>query len=80
MATHYIMPLGFIDRTTDDGAIFLLTSAEGLQRTETRHSGGGVAIPTRIPGPSQGPRHHHRRRLHNRHIHHRGICKRFQMA
>ena len=28
MATHYIMPLGFIDRTTDDGAIFLLTSAE----------------------------------------------------
>ena len=28
MATPYIMPLGFIDRTTDDGTIFLLTNPE----------------------------------------------------
>ena len=26
MATPYIMPLGFIDRTTDDGAIIMLTN------------------------------------------------------
>ena len=28
MATPYIMPLGFIDRTTDDAIIFLLTNPE----------------------------------------------------
>ena len=28
MATPYIMPLGFIDRTTDDGAVMLLTNPE----------------------------------------------------
>ena len=28
MATPYIMPLGFIDRTTDEGTIFLLTNPE----------------------------------------------------
>ena len=28
MATPYIMPLGFIDRTTEDGAIIMLTNPE----------------------------------------------------
>ena len=28
MTTPYIMPLGFIDRTTDEGTVFLLTNPE----------------------------------------------------
>ena len=32
MATPYIMPLGFIDRTTDDGTIFLLANPQDSLR------------------------------------------------
>ena len=32
MATPYIMPLGFIDRTTDDGTIFLLADPQDSLR------------------------------------------------
>ena len=35
MATPYIMPLGFIDRPTGDGAIIMLTNPQDSLRTDT---------------------------------------------
>ena len=35
MVQPYIMPLGFIDRTTEDGAIIMLTNPQDSLRTDT---------------------------------------------
>ena len=55
MATPRIMPLGFIDRTTGDGAIIMLTNPEESSHSEARHSGHPMAVQPSTAGRRQNP-------------------------
>ena len=71
MTTRYIMPLGFIDRLTEDGATFILTKPGGFPEPQARHPSCGMALLARASRPRQTPGTDNRGRLHHRHLRHR---------
>ena len=88
MARPYVMPIGFIDRTTSEGTVFLLTTPEdslelqqGTSITVWRYSPEQLAL-AKIRGriSAVGPGTHKRRRICDGNFQNRRILDGCQMA
>ena len=80
MATPYIMPLGFVDRTTDDGTIFLLADPQDSLRLNLDTPRHGLAILVRTTGARQNPGTHKRRTICDGNLQDRRIRDRCPVA
>ena len=80
MTTLYIMPLGFIDRPTEDGAIIMLTNPEESTSLKLATPVTPVALQPSTAGRGQNPGRNNRRRICDSHVHQRRGPGGYQVA